>query len=109
MKTLLSLTAVVLLAVFVVQPAVFAEEAALVEVGNKICPVSNEAVGTMGDVVQVEYDGKLYNLCCKMCAKTFKNEPEKYSKIAEAEASVHEEGSHAMSASEDGGHGDHAH
>ena len=57
----------------------------LVKVGNKICPVSGEKVGEMGDVVQVEYNGKLYNLCCKMCKKDFMKNPEKYSAIAEAE------------------------
>lgn len=59
-------------------------ESNLVEVGNKICPVSNAAVGTMGDVVHAEYDGKLYNLCCKMCKRDFERNPEKYSAIAEA-------------------------
>ena len=61
-----------------------------VEVGNKICPVSGEKVplpgekGDMGDeLVKYEYNGKIYNLCCPMCVKDFKKNPEKYSKIAE--------------------------
>ena len=62
-----------------------------VEVGNKICPVSGEKIpapgekGEMGEAVQYEYNGKIYNLCCPMCIKDFKKNPEKYSKIAEDE------------------------
>ena len=63
-----------------------------VEVGNKICPVSGDEVpvlgekGAMGDEpVKYEYNGKIYNLCCAMCAKDFKKNPEKYSKIADDE------------------------
>lgn len=62
-----------------------------IEVGNKICPVSGDKVpvpgekSSMGDAVKYEYNGKLYNLCCKMCIKDFRKNPEKYSKIAEDE------------------------
>ena len=62
-----------------------------VEVGNKICPVSGDKIpapdekGDMGEAIKHEYNGKIYNLCCKMCAKDFKKNPEKYSKIAEDE------------------------
>ena len=63
-----------------------------VEVGNKICPVSGDKIpapgekGTMGDKpVKYEYNGKTYTLCCPMCIKDFKKNPEKYSKIAEDE------------------------
>lgn len=63
-----------------------------VEVGNTICPVSGEKVGEMGDIVKVEYNGKIYNLCCSMCAKDFKKDPEKYSKIAEKEMKAKNEG-----------------
>ena len=63
-----------------------------IEVGNKICPVSGDKIpvpgekGTMGDEpVKYEYNGKIYNLCCQMCVKDFKKNPEKYSKIAEDE------------------------
>ncbi len=53
------------------------------EVGNKICPVSGQPVGTMGDIVKHEHNGKIYNLCCPACTKDFSKDPEKYSKIAE--------------------------
>ena len=62
-----------------------------VEVGNKICPVSGDKIpapgekGDMGEAIKYEYNGKIYNLCCKMCVKDFKKNPEKYSKIAEDE------------------------
>ncbi len=61
------------------------EVAKLVDVGNKLCPVSGEKIGQMGEVVKQEYNGKSYNLCCKMCSKDFSKDPEKYSKIAEDE------------------------
>lgn len=57
-----------------------------VEVGNKICPVSKENVFEMGEPFKYEYNGKIYNLCCKMCVKDFQADPEKYSKIAEESA-----------------------
>ncbi len=61
-------------------------EVKLVEVGNKICPVSGSPVGKMGSAFKHEYKGKIYNLCCPMCAKTFDSDPAKYVKIAEDEA-----------------------
>ncbi len=64
------------------------EEAAVVEVGNKICPVSGEKIGGMGDVVKVTHQGKVYNLCCQMCKKDFTNNPDKYVKIAEDEVAL---------------------
>ncbi|MBF0571133.1 MAG: YHS domain-containing protein [Candidatus Omnitrophica bacterium] len=57
-----------------------------VEVGNKHCPVSGKEVGVMGPAFKLEYNGKVYNLCCPGCKSTFNNDPEKYSKIAEADA-----------------------
>lgn len=64
-----------------------------VEVGNKLCPVSGEKVGTMGDVVKYEYNGKVYNLCCAGCIPKFQDEGEKYSKIAEDEVAEASAGS----------------
>jgi YHS domain-containing protein len=68
-----------------------------VEVGNKICPVSGEKIpapgekGEMGEAVKYEYNGKIYNLCCPMCVKDFKKNPEKYSKIADDEVAKEKE------------------
>jgi YHS domain-containing protein len=66
-------------------------ESKAAEVGNKICPVSGDKIpapgenSAMGEVVKYEYKGKIYSLCCTMCVKDFKKDPEKYSKIAEEE------------------------
>ncbi len=75
-----------------VPPVVAEETAQLVNIGNKICPVSGDAVpvpgekGEMSDEpVKIEHNGKIYNLCCEMCVKDFKKDPEKYTKIAEDE------------------------
>ena len=51
-----------------------------IEVGNKICTVSKEKIGEMGEAVQYEYEGKLYSFCCPECIKDFKKDPEKYIK-----------------------------
>ena len=59
-----------------------------VNVGNKICPVSGEKIGEMGEAFNFEYKGKVYHMCCAMCAKDFKKDPEKYSKIAEDEVAA---------------------
>lgn len=57
-----------------------------IEVGNKHCPVTGRAVGEMGPLVKHEYNGKIYNLCCGMCPKTFDSDPSKYAKIAQDDA-----------------------
>ena len=71
------------------QPTPSAEvavESQPVEVGNKLCPVSGEAVGTAGmEPQKVTYKGKVYNLCCAMCAMDFNKDPEKYIQIINEE------------------------
>ena len=57
-------------------------------VGNKHCPVTGEEVGKMGPPLTYEYKGKLYNICCPGCKNAFKNDPEKYSKIAVDDAKI---------------------
>ncbi|HLD87703.1 MAG TPA: TRASH domain-containing protein [Candidatus Omnitrophota bacterium] len=64
--------------------------AAPVEVGNKICPVSGEKIvksTDMGEPVQIDHNGKIYGLCCPMCIKDFKKDPDKYAAIADQEVS----------------------
>lgn len=51
--------------------------AGILDVGNKMCPVSGEEVTGKHFV---EYNGKRYGLCCPMCANKFKRDPEKYLK-----------------------------
>ena len=85
----------------------FAEETAMEEgmaveakeVGNKICPTEGAEIGSMGEGVKVEHEGKIYNLCCESCLAAFKENPEKYHKIADKEVGIGEEGNH-----EDSGH-----
>jgi YHS domain-containing protein len=61
--------------------------ASAVDVGNKICPVTGEKIGSMEHekATKVEYKGKSYNLCCPMCAAEFKKNPAKYVKVVEKE------------------------
>ncbi len=74
------------------QPIVENEKSDLVEVGNKICPVSGNSVHdeSMGEPVKLEYQGKAYTLCCTMCIKDFNKDPEKYSKKALEEVAAQE-------------------
>lgn len=70
-----------------------------VEVGNAVCPVGNEKIEE-GEAIKLEHEGKIYNLCCKACAKDFKKDPKKYIEkleIAEKEETTGHEGhtSHA--------------
>ena len=53
----------------------FSENA--VFINNKICPVSDEEIKA-DEVVQVEYEGKVYNFCCSMCLKDFNKDPQKF-------------------------------
>ena len=61
-------------------------------IANKICPVSGEKIkaGEMGEMVTKEYNGKMVNLCCKMCIKDFDKNPAKFTKIAEDEVNKEE-------------------
>lgn len=54
-----------------------------VNAGNKICPVTGDRIESMGGGTQVEYQGKIYNLCCPGCVETFKKNPDKYIKSIE--------------------------
>ena len=115
------MSAVALMSLMFMPAAVFAGQGAsmhseIINVGNKVCPVSGQAIGSMGEGYKVEYNGKEYNLCCEMCVKDFKKNPEKYAKIAETDA----QGEHADHAkghkpekmpSHEGhdSHGDHGH
>jgi len=96
----------------------------LPNVGNAICPVSGESISSVnkgGKGVQIEHEGKIYNVCCKFCAKDFRKNPEKFIKIIEQkladgtdpgrdyesdhdEDAEHHEGGHEKSE-----HGEHGH
>ena len=71
-------------------PPAWAAEGAIVDVGNRVCPVSGDKVSGKHFVV---YEGKRYGLCCPHCEKEFKKDPAKY--IAQLEAgTVHEHAEH---------------
>jgi YHS domain-containing protein len=53
----------------------------VVDIGNTKCIVSADDVGT----TTVEYQGKLYHLCCADCLADFKKDPAKYVKALEAD------------------------
>jgi len=74
--------AVVLALTFVVSvlaaPAFAAQQKTregIVDVGNKMCPVSGDPVSGKDFVT---YKGKRYGLCCPMCEAKFLSSPEQY-------------------------------
>jgi YHS domain-containing protein len=42
-----------------------------------VCPVMGEPITNPGEYT-VEYDGKVYNLCCAACKEQFLKDPAKY-------------------------------
>jgi YHS domain-containing protein len=53
----------------------------------KVCVVSGDKLGEMGDPFVYEYEGREIKFCCKGCVKDFKKDPAKYlKKIEQAEA-----------------------
>jgi hypothetical protein len=47
----------------------------------------------MGEAIKVDHEGKIYNLCCEACVKAFKEDPEKFHKMADKEVGMqHDEG-----------------
>ena len=56
------------------------EEDRKLVLAQKICPVSDEELGSMGTPIKVSGAGKTVFLCCKGCVKRFEANPEKYVK-----------------------------
>ena len=56
---------------------------AVVDYGNKICPVLGNPVSGQDFVV---YKGVRYGVCCSMCIKMFNEDPEKYIKKLKEQA-----------------------
>ena len=75
----------------------------IADAGNKFCPVSGDKVSGKHFV---EYQGKKYGLCCPMCEKDFKKDPEKY--IAELSKSEQQNDHGSSEMAEPMDH-DHAH
>ena len=58
--------------------------AVAVNVGNKTCPVTGETIKELGKDT-VEYEGKIYNMCCPMCKDKFLADPAKYIAVVDQE------------------------
>ena len=66
------------------KPVGTTETAQPVQAGNAICPVEG---GPVSGSDFVEYQGKLYGLCCPMCKASFLADPESYiAKLKDLEA-----------------------
>jgi len=89
-KTLEPLIAAVVVAAFCATPrAGFAadKKAKLKPYTLRICIVSGDKLGEMGDPYVYEYNGREIRFCCKSCVKDFKQDTAKYiKKIEEEEA-----------------------
>lgn len=54
-----------------------AEERAAAQ-SQKVCPVSDEALGSMGKPVKVTVKGREVFLCCSGCRKAIEGDPDEY-------------------------------
>jgi hypothetical protein len=45
---------------------------------QKVCPVTGQALGSMGKPIRVEAGGKVVFLCCDGCTSAFRRDPQKY-------------------------------
>jgi len=52
---------------------------------QKVCPVSDEPLGSMGAPIKVTVDGRDVFLCCEGCKESFESDPGKY--LAKLDAS----------------------
>jgi hypothetical protein len=68
-----------------------ADKAAIL--AQKICPVSGEDLGSMGDPIKVTVDGRDVFVCCDQCVEPLKAEPAKY--LAKLDAPAADEGAAA--------------
>lgn len=55
---------------------------------QKLCIVSDEELGSMGDPVVLEHEGRQVKFCCKACIKKFKSDPAKYIKKLDEQAAA---------------------
>jgi YHS domain-containing protein len=73
---------------------------------QKICPVTEEELGSMGPPIAVAIGDKTYYVCCEACIDSLKEEPEKYLANIGVTAAAPTEGAEAAPA--DGAAGDSA-
>lgn len=71
---------VLMLAALVAVPALGAEEGAQQERPYPLstCVVSGEDLGSMGDAVIIQHEGREVRLCCRNCARKFQKDPARY-------------------------------
>lgn len=50
----------------------------------KVCIVSGEDLGSMGDAVSIVHEGQTIKFCCDKCVPKFKEDPAKYLSQLEA-------------------------
>ena len=55
----------------------------------KVCAVSDEELGSMGDPIDHVHGTRLVRFCCKSCTKSFQRDPEKY--MAKVDAALIEQ------------------
>jgi YHS domain-containing protein len=73
---------------------VTADAAATAPAAEKVDVKNTKCLVMKGDDVEdsketVEYQGKVYHLCCSKCAKKFNKDPEKYVKAFEADPAAY--------------------
>lgn len=56
----------------------------LIYMDNAMCPVSDDEIEEAAQV-KIEYEGRIYNLCCEACAKHFRKFPDKFSRKVKGE------------------------
>lgn len=66
---------------------------------QKMCPVSDEELGSMGGPIKVSIKGRDIYLCCEACVDAVKEDPDKY--IAILDAAKQTEGGDASDAATD--------
>ena len=57
---------------------------------QRVCPVANQPLGSMGKPIKVDVNGKPVFICCEGCRERLLGEPKKYlAKLASFEAGEH--------------------
>ncbi len=77
MKTKL-LTLVLLTFAFFVAPAAHAADEPVKPYPLKVCIVTDNDLGSMGDEKVIIYEGREIKFCCAPCEKKFRKNPAKY-------------------------------
>jgi hypothetical protein len=58
--------------------AKLSDEERQLAIRQKVCPVSDEPLGSMGTPIKVQVQGRDVFICCSGCADFLKEEPDKY-------------------------------